>query len=235
MTDAVALPSLPFDAQAALLFVEGGLMLHYRTASKGVAVKPLALEAVRAAFSRLPVDSGWLPPEVQRCGLTEHGPFAIAAFPAGRYRLQLLLPEKKQARRIELPLPPMVMMGRDREYMAWALLDVFGPEARLAHAPLPNVHGGFGAGLAICWGANTPPTATPAGIVEAWRLFVRTPFNDHLVAGKSRAHSEDVRLALVAATASEYYPLDDLVPLGMTLSQAIKRFLGLDSEPLESR
>jgi hypothetical protein len=224
------MPPLPCDAQAALLFVDGGLMLHYRTPSNGIAVKPLALDAVRAAFSHIPVDSGWLPPEVRRWGLTDRGPFAVAAFPAARYRLKIQLPACKKMQRLDVPLPPVVWCSHARDYAVWALLDPFGPEARLAHVPLPNVHAGFGMGHNICWGANQPLEATPTGSVRAWQMFIRTPFNDHLIDHKSNAHPRDVRLALMAAASAERYPLDDLFPLGITLGQAVSRFLGLSSE-----
>ncbi len=232
----LTLPGLPsLAAHAALLFLEGQYAL-YHDSNGEAALKMLSPASVRAAFGKLPVDSGWLAPAVRRWGHTPKGEYAVMFLPAGIYPLRLTHDEAVKAdgarrfARLEVPLPALVFAGRGTAYAVWACAETEpAPTATACHAPLPNVHPDG----AICFGENHPPKASPATIQAAWELFIASPFNGHLARGKSRAHADDVRLQLLALatnktmeTGSNTYPIRDLVSCRATIDRVVARFLG---------
>lgn len=112
-----------------------------------------------------------------------------------------------------------MLAGSNRSYYLWALQESFSPQARLFDAPFPNVHSGG----QICWGNNTPPLASPATAQNAWKLFFESPFNDHLVQGKTRRHS-DVRELLVRLNGKNKFPVHELATVQRgTLESNIQR------------
>ena len=159
--------------------------------------------------------------------------------------------EWQKARAVfQIPLPALVFGGIGHRYYVWAVKkinwwreqegakglnaagggeNVGNPHATLYHAPLPNV----GSNGLICFGSNQPPTMAGedgklAGQIleEAWRVFIQSPFNDHLKEGNSKAQPGDVRVKLMElARATDVYgnqpskyPLADLVPIAETYS-----------------
>jgi hypothetical protein len=106
-------------------------------------------------------------------------------------------------------MPGMVFAGRGTDWYLWAVKErEFTTAAQVWEPPLPNVHPGG----AICWGANTMPVASGPAVLDAWRLFIGSPFNDHLAGGRSKAFPNDVRGQLAErARSKREYPLNDLV------------------------
>ena len=82
-------PSLPAHADAALLFVEGGLLWLKREGSSA-RVKALGPQQLRAAVSEVPVDSGWLPDDTIRIQLEGTGGQSFGAFLCNGITLQLI-------------------------------------------------------------------------------------------------------------------------------------------------
>jgi PRTRC genetic system protein B len=194
---------------AALLFTRGQYILYYRR-GPDLICKGLAAESLRAAFMQEPVDSGWLPEGVVRCGSGPAGTFLVKFIPPKKHRLHLSSESQPSPFVITSPLPALVFAGVHTTYYVWALkTDHFHPSAPLFHAPLPNVY----ADGHICWGTNRPPEASAQTMKEAWRLFISSPFNQDLAAGRSEAYPQDVRRQLLAlAEAREsHYPVEDLV------------------------
>jgi PRTRC genetic system protein B len=229
------LTGAPLPEEAALLFLKGQFALRYHDSSKGTAIKLLSPESVRAAISNTPVDSGWLPAAVRRWGCTQKGEYAVMFISPARHTLRLTNTWKERfpGRRylsVDVPLPGLVFAGRGAHYYVWACTGKPAPEAPLYQAPLPNVHDD---GL-ICYGDNHPPEAGPRSIEKAWRLFINTPFNDHLRGGPSKQYPDDVReklLSLAEAQASAY-PTDDLVRQGRhTVASAVDRLVERGVDP----
>jgi PRTRC genetic system protein B len=217
------------NLKAVLLLMEGQYAVLYPMERGGsVAFKLISPEAVRTAFSRLPIDTGWLPADVRRWGHTPAGEYAVMFIPARRHVVPLAntwgnrFPAKRLLK-VEVPLPAMVFAGLGQSYYVWACAEAPHPGAALFEAPLPNVSRGGG----ICFGRNHPPQVKPSTMAQAWKLFMTSPFNDHLRGGSSKAHPDDVReqLLAVAASGADTYPTADLVPLQGTVTQAIQQLL----------
>jgi hypothetical protein len=194
---------------AELLFVAGQYLFHYQQEGADH-YKFLAAETVRAAFATLPIDTGWLNPVIQRWGTGVPGPWVVTWHPPATYTLAVMFDNPTQPPTLSVPLPGLIFMGIGAAYYLWATAgDHFDPQATLYRAPLPNVHA---EGL-ICWGTATPPPAGTATIHAAWELFLASAFNGDLVADKSRAHENDVRMQLQVLSASQAanYPVTDLL------------------------
>ncbi len=92
----------------------------------------------------------------------------------------------------------------------------------LFQAPLPNI---FGQGR-ICWGnisAVSPEALASSSLKADWQMLFGTRFNDHGCAGKSKAFPHDIRQQLIAleVAGKRNYPKRDLIPVGVTLEQAL--------------
>jgi hypothetical protein len=171
--------------------------------------KCLSPESLQRAFHLEQVDTGWIDPGVVRCGSSTVGNWAVLHIPPDRHTLELK--DSSQSKSVSLPLPGFVMLGIEDKYWLWAVTgNRFDPTALAHQAPLPNV---YNTGV-ICWGNNTPPTASAQTMSQAWTRFITTPFNDHLVQGKSRKHSIDVTQQLLTLSRGKRkaYPTNDLVP-----------------------
>ena len=213
-------PSLPAHADAALLFVEGGL-LWLRRDGPGVRVKALGPQQLRAAVSEVPVDSGWLPEGVKRWGHGPGGAYALIVAPPQTRTLVLQRPGQSRLDNLEVSLPALAMLGIRRDFYVWALAGASEPGSRLFYPPLPNVHDDG----AVCWGENHPPrSTTPGAVAKALELFLASAFTDAEVDQRSRSASRDVRVQLLALEGAPF-PTDDLVPFrrGETLTKAVDR------------
>lgn len=166
---------------------------------------------VRNAFANSVIDTGYLPANTLRMGLG-HGVCWLAVFvPPASYRLTLL-DEQEQPQQITLNLPGCILAGRGTSYWLWAVKErVVTPATPLFHMPLPNI-GGDGT---LCFGVNAVPRAEGATIMQAFHLFLESPFNDHWALGKARSHSGDVRTLLRALASSRdpVFPEEELLPL----------------------
>jgi hypothetical protein len=191
--------------------------------------------AVREAFTGIPVDTGWLAPNLHCGGVVRWGVFrgvewAVMYLPPAVHNLELTehdgTPEEVTSR-VNAPLPGMVWCGFGTQYFAFAVKTPhLDPGQELYRAPLPNVMQDG----SVCWGLSKQPQATGKGIGEAWALFAyRTTFNNHVVNAKSKREPDDCRRLLRALAASgEAYPADDLrrqdAEHGTTLNKAIEGF-----------
>lgn len=129
---------------------------------------------------------------------------------------------------LRIPLPPLVMIrhtqeGRTASYQVYAVKK--RPSAfdvPLFHAPLPNVFNSGG----VCWGSvgmASDESLGSACLAEDWGRLLGSPFGNHAVAGKSKAHRDDIRKQWVALESSHKrrYPISDLLPAHRTLEQVL--------------
>lgn len=191
-------------------------------------------------------DSGFLPPNVVRCGRTGQRQFAALYVAAHTQRLLLRWGasegtagkgEGSRDTYVHVPLPDLLFAGNDRNYWAWAIdgawarerralgLPVCDPAAPLAICPLPNVN--YGAG-GVCWGGNRPPACAPQTIGGALGLFLDSAFTSSWVKDKCRKLARDVRdyLVRLAAEERDSFPEEELLPAGLTVMQALDAVFG---------
>ncbi|WP_236065353.1 prokaryotic E2 ligase family D protein [Reticulibacter mediterranei] len=174
--------------------------------------KLLPADAVRAAFHPMPFDSSWLPPGTLRFGIDAAGRrWTTVSLPPAHYQLSII-DNDLGLQQAEVPLPHLVFTGCGHHYWVWAAKDEeIAPQTKLYHAPLSNV----GNDGSICFGANRPPEADGAHILQAFQLFISSPFNGHLASSKSRRHQGDIRYLLtdLATQEASEFPLEDLLPI----------------------
>lgn len=201
----IAPPDPPlFDADASLHFLPGGhyLLCHHKEPKLS---KFVTSGDVAAAFTGADQDTGWIPPGVVRVGRCARGPYFVYSTPPQR-RLVMLVSGPSTVQRL-VPLPRLVMLGVGSAYYLWAVVTPhFNPSATVYQAPFPNIYRNG----SICWGDNRPPEALPDQARKAWDLFFDSPFNGHLVEGKSKRFPLDVRLHLSSIAGTRRFPHDDL-------------------------
>ena len=216
------------SARAALIFTDDFQTIFCHLDASGQVVrKALSIEAISHAFANAPMTSGWLPPQTWRWGRGLTGEWMVLLFPAAVQHLYLVnsFPEKFTEGKIvelQVSMPPLVFGGIGSRYYIWAMGEgALSPEASAFHAPFPNVD----AEGKVCFGRNELPAAASSTIAEAWRLFLATPFNDHIVKGKSQSQPDDVRQQLLAVSQrrARRYPLEDLCPTGRTIQWLIDK------------
>ena len=233
------------EFDVALLFTKGMYIL-YRKAGRELIPKGLSPATLRAAFVGEPVDSGWLSPDVKRCGSGPTGPFAVKFIPPGKHTLRLSAGDPSQPLVVSVPLPGLVFAGvnavtggTQATYYAWAIREEeFDPTATLFHAPLTNVYDDG----RICFGENHPPEAAMDTIDRAWRLLIDSLFTGELAGGKSRKSSQDVRRQLLALEQADCYPVEDLerferqtgyyppLPMVKTVSDAVEKYILMEEK-----
>jgi hypothetical protein len=213
-----------------LEFRDGQCLFKMNTLAGTTIERFISWESVREAALNIPIDSGWLGPEIVRWGTGKHGEWAVAFIPPGRHTLELTSGtpgESEQIERVTAPLPGMVMFGIAVKYFVWAVkTDRLEPHHEVYRAPLPNVM----QDASVCWGLLKPPRASPKTILKAWEIFIGSTFNNHAANGKSKKSTEDVRemLKSLALREDERYPVEDLCRQverkGVTLDSAIREF-----------
>ncbi len=192
-------------AESALLFLDGQLYFRHKDEDGQTSVKAVAHKDVRAAFSQMEIDSGWLHPAIRRIGENARGPWYISIWEPETHTLNL----GQEVGEIKAPLPLMLFAGFGNIHYVWALpKQEIAADTRLLYAPLPNVYEDGH----ICWGQNSPPLAEPGNAEKIWRLFLSAEFNSSLVSGKSKAQDNDVRRQLINCAGLASYPTEDLVP-----------------------
>jgi PRTRC genetic system protein B len=208
--------------ERSLEFFSGQLLLITRNGASEQ-FKFLSPAAVAAAFRNAPIDSGWLAPEIVRCGGTVHGDFAVMFIPAQVHRLQMEPLKGAAVITLKIPLPSLVFFGFGRSFFVWAIKEsVFKPSAALFHCPTPNV---FGDGR-ICWGENKQPRAGVATIAKAWQMFIASPFSGHAANGKSKSHRPDVRGLLQKLKGKHKFPPGELLSARSNVDQTITQAIG---------
>lgn len=261
MSDALMMPVLSATENPRLEFRDGQFLFAMTNLEGGKCERFISAAAAREAFSGIPVDSGWLKPEIVRWGNGKLGEWAVAFIPPGLHTLELTnetivtgedLRVDHQMDRLTVPLPGLVFFGIGTNYYIWAVkTPQLKPDYEIYRCPLPNVEAD---GL-ICWGPFKPPRASPRAILEAFDLFIKSTFNNHRANGKSKRQKEDVRLmlrdsALPFPTADGMafsilngaldgrpisYPIDDLVRqvphVGASLDKAIREFFETGEMP----
>lgn len=208
------------EYEAAILITSGQYLLYARVGKNELAPKGVSAQTLRQAFLGEPVDSGWLPPGVVRCGSGPGGPFFVKCIPAGVHDLLLVLPESTRPTQITLPLPPLVFAGNHMTYYVWALqTNGCEPTAFLYHAPFPNVYQDG----RICFGQNHPPAVSEKTLESTWKLFLSSPFNSDLCGNKSHAFPHNVQVQLLDVATDPHattYPVHDLIRYHLQRSYA---------------
>ncbi len=202
--------------QAALVFMGGQYLFKWRQ-GEATHSKFISPSSVRAAFAMEAIDSGWMPPNTRRWGISALGDWAVLSIPPMRHRLLFEhLTQDIPTIALDIPLPALVFMRIGAACYVWALKDEFAPDAVLHHAPLPNVNSSG----AICFGGNR---LEGQSIAQSWQLFLDSPFTSHQSNGKSRQRPDNVRLFLAGLHKRRRYPLRDLLPLQprVTVDQAV--------------
>jgi len=219
-----------------LKFFNGQFLFEFQDES-GSHRKFVSPAAVRQAFAGQSFDSGWLAPQVVRCGACAAGNWAVMEIPAGVHKILLDDGGTKGTRRITIPLPRLIFFGLATSWYVWALREkTLLAKAEVFAAPLPNLHQNGG----VCFGQNTPPKASGLSIAKAWELFISSPFNGDLAGQKSARNQQDIRSVLMqlAKDKATTYPIQDLVKLrnntNNTLDALIKSRTG-DSQSLNDQ
>lgn len=206
-----------------LMFVDGQFLISLNDLNGNHVQKFVSPAHVRQAFTHLPVDSGWLPPDVVRWGMNKHGEWVITFIPPQVYNLPFIGEDNDESKVtfIKTPMPGLIFFGNAGTYGVWAVKGAqFDPFAKIYRSPLPNV----GTTSEICYGVNKPPRANANTIGRAWKLFINSPFNNHTIQGKSKKHPEDVREMLRTLHDAASYPQDDLVPFFEEMEITIDKF-----------
>lgn len=174
---------------------------------------PVSIHDVATACTKIDFSSGFLPPNTlfwqRRADTIRLGIYV----PVRRWQLQTA------ERTYHLPLPPLIFVGAGTSYQIFAVKKrPLNQHAPLFHAPCPNVHNSG----SICAG-NTPfPTCTAQTIHQALTLFMeRSHFNADLSNNKCRRHPHDVRQLWQALDGKKRFPLGQLVPMHLRLSELL--------------
>lgn len=227
-------PAYGQDVNPRLEFMDGQFMFRSVNMEGAVVERLISSASVREAFSGIPIDSGWLQPEIARWGNGRLGEWCVAFIPPGFHEIELTQEpglntewkETANVSRVAVPLPGLVLFGISNLYHIWAVkTKTLKSSHEIYRCPLPNVEE---TGL-ICWGPYNPPRCSAKTILEAFDLFIKSTFNNHRADGKSKRYREDVRLMLrEVAAGNEPYPVNDLmrqVPhVGLVLDTAIRGF-----------
>ncbi|MEZ5421720.1 MAG: hypothetical protein R2682_01330 [Pyrinomonadaceae bacterium] len=207
---------MPADASAALYFLPGQYLFADLKESS-VSFKALSSDQVARAFREVHTDTGWLGRRVLRYREAPEGNAILSYEPAAIRKITVAFADKGLVD-LSVPLPPLILLGKGREYYLWAAASShISANTNLAVAPLPNIGSGK-----ICFGKNEVPETHPSTLSEVWKLIFETPFNaDH---ASERCHSEphDVRDVLwkLAADKAKKFPKSDLILSTTTVEDA---------------
>lgn len=197
-----------------LIFLDGQYVFRWVEAGR-VQAKLVSSASVRAAFSNEPIDSGWLLPNIVRCGICAKGDWSVRFSPPGKLDLLLQFPQIG-IEKLTVPMPGLVFFGINDKYYIWAIKEAsLSPKSLIYHAPLPNVSTEKSQDMpgSICFGQNLLPSANPVGIEKAWQIFFNSAFTDHFVDGKSTKHEKDIRPVLLSLADKHKYPIKTLIPV----------------------
>ena len=214
------------EAEAKLLFLKGGHYCFQHRQGEKETYKFLSPETVRAAFQHERIDTGWIPSGVQRLGICRQGQWYVQFMPPAKRTFTFTnLSNDREPIYLTIPMMGIVFMLCGNICYIWATKQkTFETEAPIYHVPLPNIHGD---GM-ICMGAENNLSSSGEGIerlAKAWEMFMTTPFNNHLVDGKSHTHPQDIRAKLMQLQKSKHYPINDLVQCGSSVQVAINMII----------
>lgn len=252
--ESLMIPEQSTNNNPRLEFRDGQFLFASKNLEGGLMERFISDAAVREAFAGVPVDSGWMRPEVVRWGDGRNGQWAIAFFapavweleitrestPAEGLNDQAASPELTSTlERLKVPLPGIVWFGIGTQYYVWAVkTEHLRPELEIFRCPLPNVY----VDGKVCWGLVRPPLCTARTLFDAWQLFITSTFNNHLASGKSKKFTDDVRVLLRELAAGvdpraplATFPVQELVrqvdQRGVTLDTAIRVFFETGEMP----
>ena len=207
---------MPADASAALYFLPGQYLFADLKESS-VSFKALSSDQVARAFREVHTDTGWLGKRVLRYREAPEGNAILTFEPAAIRKITVAFSEKGLVE-LSVPLPPLILLGKGREYYLWAAATShISANTNLAVAPLPNVGSGK-----ICFGKNEVPETHPSTLSEIWKLIYDTPFNaDHAIE-RCRTEPQDVRELLwkLAADKVKKFPKSELILSTTTVEDA---------------
>lgn len=211
-----------------LEFRNGQALLRCVSESGATVERFISMESVKQAATKIPTDSGWLAPEIVRWGTGGKGEWVIAFIPPQRHPIEVTngIPgESEVFERITVPLPGIILFGNIFKYFLWAQkTDQCDPHHFLYRVPLPNVYSDG----EICWGLIKPPQANPRTIMNAWKMFITSTFNNHMTNGKAKSQREDVRellRQLAKNNEDTCFPNDELIrlaPQDVSLDKVIR-------------
>ncbi len=201
--------SLNSQVLCTLIILEGQYLIRYQKDNQTL-TQFISSEAVRNAFSELPIDSGFLSPGIVRIGSHQKAQWIVKFIPPSRHN-SLTLENRSNFQILSIPLPGLVLIGVNQQYYLWAIKSkLFDPQSQAYNAPFPNINPFNGR---ICFGANPVPIALATTINDVWNLFIKAPFNGDSVSGKSRQFPQDIRRQWENLTNTKSYPLRDLIAI----------------------
>lgn len=211
------------QVQAQLLFLPGQYLFATNQGSR-TNYKFLSPSSVKAAFSNIPIDSDFLPPNTIKWGTNSGGEYLVQYIPPRQQGVTLTNSTESRLLAITVPMPGMIFMGWGLHYWLWCVKDKqLTPESQLFHVPLPNVMQNG----AICFGTTPHSPCSALGIGRSWDGFWSSPFNDHTVQLKSKEFPTDVRSQLLKlhGQKTKRYPLKDLVSCNKNVTEAIESII----------
>ncbi|QQS33568.1 MAG: hypothetical protein IPM50_03005 [Acidobacteriota bacterium] len=207
---------MPADASAALYFLPGQYLFADLKESS-VSLKALSSDQVARAFRKVHTDTGWLGKRVLRYREAPEGNAILSYEPAAIRKIIVVFHEKGLVE-LSVPLPPLILLGRGREYYLWAAPSShISANTGLAVAPLPNISSGK-----ICFGKNEVPETHPSTLSEVWKLIFDTPFNADHASERCLSEPHDVRELLwkLAADKGKKFPKSELLLSSTTIDDA---------------
>ena len=207
---------IPADASAALFFLPGQYLFADLKESS-VSLKALSSDQVARAFRKVHTDTGWLGRRVLRYREAPEGNAILSYEPAALRKIIVVFSNKGLVE-LSVPLPPLILLGKGREYYLWAAATShISANTNLAVAPLPNVGSGK-----ICFGKNEVPETHPSTVSEVWKLIFETPFNADHASERCHTEPEDVRELLwkLAADKVKKFPKSQLILSTTTIEDA---------------
>lgn len=207
---------IPADASAALYFLPGQYLFADLKESY-VSLKALSSDQVARAFRKVHTDTGWLGRRVLRYREAPEGNAILSYEPAAIRKITVVLPDKGLVE-LSVPLPPLILLGKGREYYLWAAdSSHISANTNLAVAPLPNVGPGK-----ICFGKNEVSETHPSTLSEVWKLIFDTPFNADHASERCLSEPQDVRelLRKLAADKAKKFPKSELILSSTTIDDA---------------
>lgn len=182
----------------AQLTIYRDIVLLTRRDGPGWRQYPISTDAAMDIFRGQPHSSGVLPANTLAVGSQKGIPYTV----------RVIAPHQATVRTAEraytIPLPPLVWGTCEEDCRIWALTSEGWPRGDwpLCVAPFPNTY----ANGSICWG-NVAERGQDA--------FVESYFNAHVQDGKSRTYPNSI--VALWETLGDAYPLDDLVPTGLSV------------------
>ncbi len=163
---------------------------------------PVSIHDLAAIFGSLPKSSGFLPRNTLFHGRRR-----------GKLLAAIYIPPKIAAVRVEetmitIPLPPAVFIGCGKQYDIHAVKQYpNNKHAPLYRYPTPNVWNNG----SICAGDTPFPTCRLDTINAAFRMFIESGFNLHLVTGKCKSFPKNVIEFWKTLEDKKEFPLSELI------------------------